>query len=144
MSAGTAEPRAAVVAHGPIVFFDGVCGLCNSSVDFVLRHDHRGRLRFAPLQGTTAEQLLPTDDRENLGSLVLWDDGSLYRRSTAVVRILWTLGSGWRIPAALLWLIPAPLRNAGYRLVAALRYRLFGQKTACRMPSPEERSRFLD
>lgn len=69
----------------PIVFFDGVCGLCNSSVDFVLRHDPKGQFRFSPLQGDAAARLLPVADRENLGSLVLWEDGKAYRRSAAVV-----------------------------------------------------------
>jgi predicted DCC family thiol-disulfide oxidoreductase YuxK len=142
MSTSVAET--AVTAATPIVFFDGMCGLCNSSVDFVLRHDRLGRLKFAPLQGETAERLLPTADRENLGSLVLWDDGQLFRRSSAVVRILWRLSPVWRVLGWLIWLIPLPLRNAGYRLVAALRYRLFGKKETCRLPSPDERSRFLD
>lgn len=146
MSAGQIETAAMSGTQGgaPIVFFDGVCGLCNSSVDFVLRHDRRGRLRFAPLQGEMAARLLPAADRENLGSLVLWSEGHTFRRSTAVVRILWQLGGFWTIPAACLWLIPAPLRNGGYRLVAALRYRLFGKKETCRLPTPEERGRFLD
>lgn len=144
MAAGTLQTPVPTANTGPIVFFDGVCGLCNSSVDFVLRNDVHGRLLFAPLQGTTAGQLLPEADRNNLGSLVLAENGRLYRRSAAVVRILWKLGPLWKLPAALLWIIPAPIRNLGYRLVAALRYRLFGKKTACRMPSPEERSRFLD
>ena len=142
MSTSVAET--AVAAATPIVFFDGVCGLCNSSVDFVLRHDHHGRLKFAPLQGETAARLLPAADRENLGSLVLWDDGRMFRRSSAVIRILWRLGPAWRVLGWLIWLIPLPLRNGGYRLVAASRYRLFGKKETCRLPSPEERGRFLD
>jgi predicted DCC family thiol-disulfide oxidoreductase YuxK len=144
MTAGDIESATVDASAGPIVFFDGVCGLCNSSVDFVLRHDQRNRLRFAPLQGETAALLLPPADRQNLGSLVLWNDGRTYRRSTAVVRVLWQLGPFWQFLGGLLWVIPAPLRNAGYRVVAALRYRLFGKKSACRLPTPEERSRFLD
>ncbi|MBL8848059.1 MAG: DUF393 domain-containing protein [Planctomycetaceae bacterium] len=145
MSAGSDKSRVGAVAtDGPIVFFDGVCGLCNSSVDFVLRHDPQGRLRFAPLQGETAARLLPADDRANLGSLVLWEDGRAYRRSTAVVRILTKLGGIWAVLGAALWVIPSPLRNAGYRVVAKLRYRLFGKKETCRLPSPEERGRILD
>ena len=146
MSTGQTVSAAAPVAGDsrPIVFFDGVCGLCNSSVDFVLRHDRLGRMRFAPLQGTTAGQLLPPTDRENLGSLVLWSDGRAYRRSTAVVRILWMLGGWWTLAAMLLWLIPAPLRNSGYRIIAALRYRLFGKTESCRLPTLDERRRFLD
>jgi predicted DCC family thiol-disulfide oxidoreductase YuxK len=135
---GNAGPAA------PIVFFDGVCGLCNSSVDFVLRHDREGQFRFSPLQGEAAARLLPVADRENLGSLILWEDGRMYRRSTAVVRILRRIGGIWSMLGGALWLIPAPLRNAGYRLVASQRYRLFGKKETCRLPSPEERSRFLD
>lgn len=142
MTASIAESEVSTAT--PVVFFDGVCGLCNSSVDFVLRHDVQGRLKFAPLQGETAARLLPSADRENLGSLVLWDNGRMYRRSPAVVRILWRLGPFWRLMGGLIWLVPLPLRNAGYRLVAALRYRLFGKKETCRLPSPEERSRFLD
>jgi len=138
------EAELQITGETPIVFFDGVCGLCNSSVDFLLRHDHAGRLRFAPLQGETAARLLPVADRENLGSLVFWDAGRTYRRSTAVVQILSRLGPAWRVLGGLLWVIPAPLRNGGYRAVAALRYRLFGKKEACRLPSPEERGRFLD
>lgn len=128
----------------PIIFFDGVCGLCNSSVDFVLRHDRHGRMRFAPLQGETAARLLPAADRENLGSLVLWSEAGAFRRSAAVVRILWQLGGLWKVPAACLWLIPGPLRDGGYRVVAALRYRLFGKKETCRLPTPEERGRILE
>ncbi|MFO1093407.1 MAG: thiol-disulfide oxidoreductase DCC family protein [Planctomycetaceae bacterium] len=144
MSVGHLEDVASSGTSAPIVFFDGVCGLCNSSVDFVLRRDRQGRLRFAPLQGATAARLLPAADRENLGSLVLWEDGNAYRRSTAVVRILRHLGGLWAVAAGCLWVIPAPIRNGGYRLVAGSRYSLFGKKDACRLPTPEERSRFLD
>lgn len=136
---GTSDPANST----PIVFFDGVCGLCNSTVDFVLRRDPEGRLRFAPLQGETAAALLPAADRETLDSLVFWDRGQLHRRSSAVVRILWQLGPFWRVVGSLLWVIPLPLRNAGYRLVAKLRYRLFGKKETCRLPTPAERSRVL-
>jgi predicted DCC family thiol-disulfide oxidoreductase YuxK len=144
MSAHLSEVAPRLKEQTPIVFFDGVCGLCNSSVDFVLRHDRRGRLKFSPLQGETAERLLPSEDRENLGSLVLWDGGRMFRRSSAVVRILWRLGPLWRLLGGLLWVIPLPLRNAVYRVVAGSRYRWFGKKETCRLPSPEERERFLD
>lgn len=79
----------------PIVFFDGVCGMCNASVDFLLRHDRRERLMFAPLQGTTAEQLLNVADRTELSSLILWTPQQQYRCSSATVRILWLLGGVW-------------------------------------------------
>lgn len=127
----------------PIVFFDGVCGLCNSSVDFVMARDRRGIFRYAPLQGETAAARLNPRDVASLNSIVLVDDAGVHRHSTAIVRILGHLGGGWKFAAALLWLIPRPLRNLGYRCVAANRYRLFGKKEACRMPTPEERERFL-
>jgi predicted DCC family thiol-disulfide oxidoreductase YuxK len=144
MSAHLSEVEPRLKEETPIVFFDGVCGLCNSSVDFVLRHDRQGRLKFSPLQGETAERLLSSEDRENLGSLVLWDGGRMFRRSSAVVRILWRLGPLWRLLGGVLWVIPLPLRNAAYRVVAGSRYRWFGKKETCRLPSPEERERFLD
>lgn len=141
MSVTAGEPDTTTAT--PIVFFDGVCGLCNSSVDFVLRRDKAGRIRFAPLQGETAAKLLPSADREGLDSLVFWDNGRLYRRSSAIVRILWRLGPLWRFLGSLLWVVPVPLRNVGYRLVAKRRYRMFGKKETCRLPTPEERDRLL-
>jgi predicted DCC family thiol-disulfide oxidoreductase YuxK len=132
-----------VDADGPIVFFDGVCGLCNRTVDFLLKRDTRGVFRFAPLQGETAQRLLTAADVESLNSLVFFDGTNLYRRSAGTVRIFWRLGGLWKVPAALLWLVPLPIRNAGYRAIAAYRYRWFGKKETCRMPTPEERERFL-
>jgi predicted DCC family thiol-disulfide oxidoreductase YuxK len=127
----------------PIVFFDGVCGLCNRFVDFVLRHDRVGTLRLSPLQGETAERLLTTNDREQLATVIFWDNDCAFRRSAAVVRVCWRLGTVWKVLGGALWCIPLPLRDLGYKLVAANRYRLFGKKETCRLPSPEERARFL-
>ena len=127
---------------GPIVFFDGVCGLCNSSVNTLLRIDLHARLKFAPLQGETARALLSEDQRD-LNSLVLMDHAGVWRSSTAVVRILGHLGGLWPVPAAALWLIPKPIRNWGYGFIARHRYRWFGQTEACRMPRPGEAARFL-
>lgn len=131
------------VANRPIVFFDGVCGMCNKTVDFILARDRRHQFLFAPLQGETAKQELSAEDTENLHSMVLQVNGKQYRASSAVARMLWRLGGFWSVVGALLWLIPWPLRHVGYKLVAANRYRIFGKKDACRMPTPEERSRFL-
>lgn len=128
---------------GPIVFFDGVCGLCNRSVDFFIRRDREARLKFAPLQGETAADHVSDADRESLGSIVFVDAGTRYRKSAAIVQILRQLGGIWRCVAGVLWVIPRPLRDLGYSIVAALRYRLFGRKDSCRMPTPEERGRLL-
>lgn len=128
----------------PVLFFDGVCGLCNSTVDFAMRHDRNGRVLFAPLQGTTAAARLDEADTQNLDTVVMIEAGRTFRRSTAIVRLLRQLGGVWTFLGWLLWLIPWPLRDVGYRLVAKLRYRLFGEKDSCRLPSPEELGRILD
>lgn len=135
-TADGAPPRA-------VIFFDGVCGLCNRSVDFVMRRDRRGVFHVTPLQGETAGQLLDPADREQLGSLVVRIDGRTFRRSAGVARILWRLGPVWKLLGGLLWLIPLPLRDLGYRVIASNRYRLFGKKETCRLPTESERARFL-
>lgn len=140
---GLTADEIAKLPQRPIVFFDGVCGFCNASVDFVLRHEPAGRLVFAPLQGVTAEQLLTPTDREQLHSLVLWTPSRTFRKTGAVVRILWTIGGVWSLLGTLLWCVPSPLRDIVYTLVARNRYRLAGKKETCRMPTPEERQRFL-
>ncbi len=131
-------------SDAPILFFDGVCGLCNHSVDFVLRHDRRGTIRFAPLQGQTAARLLPESDTRNLNSVVFQVRGQARRQSTAIASLLSEMGGVWSLLGLLLWLVPSPLRNLGYRIVARFRYRMFGQKETCRIPKPEERARFLE
>lgn len=125
-----------------VLFFDGVCGFCNRCVDFTLRRDRRGRIRVAPLQGETAAARLPEDARD-LNSLAFLTGGRCYRYSAAVVRVLWTLGGLWAALGWLLWIIPQPLRDVGYRCIARHRYRIFGKKDSCRMPTAEERARFL-
>ena len=128
---------------GGIVFFDGVCGLCNSSVDFILARDTEKRLRFAPMQGETARELLPADDIKRLDTMVLLTSSGSYRRTAAAVRILRKLPGIWPWLGAILWLIPGPLRDAGYRIVSANRLKWFGKKETCRIPTAEERERFL-
>jgi len=127
----------------PVVFFDGVCGLCNATVDFFLKRDREGRFLFSPLQGETAKERLEPEIVEDVSSVVLQVGGKTYRHSSAVARMLWRLGGFWSFTGACLWLVPWPVRHLGYKLVAKFRYRLFGRKEVCRMPTPEERSRFL-
>lgn len=126
-----------------IVFFDGVCGLCDRSVTFLLARDRAHRLSFAPLQGETAACLLPERLRTPpFDTLVFLSEGAIYERSSAVLRVGLALGGGWRTLRAFLW-IPAFLRDVVYRLVASHRYQIFGKSEACRLPSPEERRYFL-
>ncbi|MDP0501925.1 MAG: DCC1-like thiol-disulfide oxidoreductase family protein [Verrucomicrobiota bacterium JB022] len=129
----------------PILFFDGVCNLCNHTVDFILRHEREPRLRFAPLQGEHARRLLPPlgIDPEALDSLVLYEAGRVYQRSAGAFALAAYLRAPW------CWLrafriLPRAWLDALYRYVAARRYRWFGQKESCRLPTPEERARFLD
>jgi predicted DCC family thiol-disulfide oxidoreductase YuxK len=131
------------VASRPILFFDGVCGLCNWSVDFVLAHERRQQILFSPLQGETAASHLGIQPGDDFSSVVLLEHGARLEQSDAVARLLTLMGGGWSILGTMLRLIPRPIRNFGYRLVASNRFRLFGRKAACRLPTPAERTRFL-
>jgi len=127
-----------------IVLFDGVCGFCNHTVDFLLRRDTAESLRFAPLQGKTAARLIPAEVRDRLDTIAYYRQGQVFYRTAAIVRILQDLGGVWVVAGTLLWVVPGPLRDIGYRCVSAVRYRLFGKHESCRMPTPEERDRFLE
>jgi predicted DCC family thiol-disulfide oxidoreductase YuxK len=131
------------VTDHPVLFFDGVCNLCNSSIDFVVRRDKKRRYRFAPLQGSTAAHAIPgLVETGDFDSFVLAEGGKIYTRSTAVLRVMAGLGGIWSAAKVLLF-IPAPLRDAVYRLIAKNRYRWFGRKDTCRLPTPEEKALFL-
>lgn len=130
--------------RGPIVFFDGVCNLCNGAVSFILDRDARGCLRFASLQSNFASQHLPAlgKDPLELNSILVLVDGVLLSESDAVLRISDELCRPWR------WLrylrcLPRFLRDPLYRLIAKNRYRLFGKRESCRMPKAGEAERFL-
>jgi predicted DCC family thiol-disulfide oxidoreductase YuxK len=127
----------------PIVFFDGVCGLCNGFVDVILRADKAGALHFAPLQGDTARRLLPSppDDAETW-SMLYMDERGLYTRSDAALEILRRLGGIWSV-LALIRVVPRFLRDAVYGVIARNRYRWFGKRAVCRIPTPKERDRLL-
>lgn len=127
-----------------IVFFDGVCGMCNHTVNFLIARDHTRRLRFAPLQGPTSERLVDVKVREELDTFVFLSDERQFYRSAALARILMTIGGLWWLVGVLYWLIPLPLRDLAYRFVAANRYRVMGKHDTCRIPTSEERALFLD
>ncbi len=138
------HPENSTSTDHPIVFFDGVCGLCNHTVNWLLARDPDHRLRFAPLQGSTAERLVKSEIRNRLDTLVFVRDGRTYVRTAAVSRMLMTLGGLWKVLGGLLWMIPWPIRDLGYRLVSRFRYRMFGKHESCRLPTPQERALFLD
>jgi predicted DCC family thiol-disulfide oxidoreductase YuxK len=137
------QAASSAAAEHPVIFFDGVCGLCSRWVDFTLARDRQARFRFATLQGETARDWLKIDADQPLNSIVLIDEKGEHRKSDAVWRILARLGGIWTVPGWLLRLTPHPLRNWGYDFVARHRYRWFGKKSICRLPTPEERERFL-
>jgi predicted DCC family thiol-disulfide oxidoreductase YuxK len=128
-----------------LVFYDGLCGLCDRTVQFLLRRDPAQRLKFAPLQGETARQR--TDLPSELRSMVfIAQPGTaqekIYFRSEAALRLLDHVGGWWRI-VSWLRLLPRPVRDWGYDVIARRRYRWFGKFDSCRVPAPEFRERFL-
>ncbi len=127
----------------PLLYFDGVCGLCNRSVDFILQHDQHEVFLFAALQSSFAAQQLPKEWTTDLSSLVLSHGGQFYRKSAAVFKIASLLGWPWKLAGAFSFL-PTKLCDAVYDWVARSRYQWFGQLESCRLPSPSERARFLD
>ena len=127
----------------PIVYFDGHCSLCNFAIDFLIRRDHARRLRFAPLQGSTAAARLPADLIARLGTMVFEDEHGLATESTGAIRALTALGGVYSLARAFV-LLPKFLRDPAYRFIARHRYRWFGRRNTCRVPTAEERDRFLD
>ncbi len=127
-----------------LVLYDGSCGLCDRSVQWLLDHDPERRLRFAPLEGETAQRILAEHPEipERLDSILFVEGDRVRWRSHAIWAICAHLPAPWRTLRLLLW-VPAPLSDLGYRLVAALRYRIWGRLDTCRIPSPEQRALFL-
>jgi len=128
----------------PILLFDGVCNLCNSSVQFIVKRDKDATFRFASLQSEEAQELLDAfDDKPgDLSSVILVEDSKLYARSTAALRIARRLGDAWPLLYGFI-IIPQPIRDGVYNWIARNRYRWFGKKDQCMIPSPDLKSRFL-
>ena len=142
-------PAPGPTSTGPVVLYDGLCGFCDVSVQWVLRADTAGRYRFAALQGDTAAAILarhPEVPKDIDSILLVEPDGAGGERvswhSTAIFRLCAGLPGPWR---ALSWLgiLPRFLTDLGYRLFARLRYYVWGRRESCRIPSPGERARFL-
>lgn len=125
-----------------VIFFDGVCGLCNGFVDFIMKVDKAGKFKFSPLQSEYAQKNLPSAYTADLDSVVAVINGKNYRKSEAVMQIFRELGGVWKV-ISFLGILPEGVRNCAYDLVASSRYKLFGKKETCRLPTPEERARFI-
>lgn len=129
----------------PVILFDGACSFCDASVQFVIDRDPAAQFRFASIQSGVGARLAADAgvDASALDTLVLVTDAGSFVRSDAVLEIARRLGRPWSA-VAMARLLPRPLRDAAYRLVARQRLRLFGRLDACRIPTPELRARFLD
>lgn len=125
-----------------VIYFDGVCGLCNGFVDFIMKIDRESVFHFSPLQSEYAKTNLPPEFTANLDSVVVQMDGKTLRKSKAVLAVLRKLGGVWGV-AGLFGVLPEGILNRAYDLVAEHRYRVFGKKETCRLPTPEERARFV-
>lgn len=126
-----------------ILFFDGICVMCNTLVGFVLKHDKNNAYKFAPLQGKTAEKHLPTLDKESLTTVVLVDEAGTHTESEAILRLLVGLGGYFKIALALR-IFPRFFRNSVYRFIARNRYQWFGTTESCRLLTPAQKQRVLD
>jgi predicted DCC family thiol-disulfide oxidoreductase YuxK len=130
-------------AMPPVLFFDGECGLCNHSVRWLLDHDRRRVLSFAPLQGELAtHRLAPLASNYRDWSVALWDQAGVHFESDAALRAIACLGGRWRL-ARLFLLVPRVIRNGIYRFIARNRIRWFGRVDSCALLSAEDRARLL-
>lgn len=120
-----------------IVFFDGVCNLCNGFIDFLIRHDLQAHFKVASLQGETAHSLLPQQYLKELSTVVLLVDGEIKTKADAAISVLITLNPMWKV------LVFIPFKNYFYDVIARNRYRLFGRRETCRLPTEAEHARFL-
>ena len=128
-----------------VILFDGVCNLCNASVDFIIRNDPRAYFQFAALQSQAGQRLLAQAgiSTDRLEAVLLWENGQLYSASTAALHIARRLRFPWLLFYAFM-LVSSAVRDAIYLWVARNRYRWFGRRDTCRLPTPAERARFLD
>ena len=126
-----------------IIFFDGICPLCNHFVDFVIKRDHRKLFLFSSLQSVYANNSLPIT-YQGLESIILKENEEIFTMSTAVLRVLFQLGPGWNAFAIFASLVPRTIRDFIYQMVAKNRYSIWGQNEICRLPTSDERKLFLE
>ena len=128
-----------------IVFFDGVCKLCNRSVNFLIKQDQKSVLKFASLQSAYAQKVIPKAllNHEKLDSIIVYTDGKFYDRSTAVLKLCKILGGLFTV-FLIGYLLPRFIRDGLYTFIANNRYRWFGKTDQCRVPTAELKERFLD
>jgi predicted DCC family thiol-disulfide oxidoreductase YuxK len=130
--------------QNPIILFDGICNLCNSSVQFVLKHDKQGIFRFASLQSEAGRLLLQKNNlpQSNFNSFVLIQDDKVYLKSTAALKVAKQMSGATKYLYTFI-VVPAFIRDAVYNVIAKNRYKWFGKKESCMIPTPALQSRFL-
>ncbi len=128
-----------------VLLFDGVCNLCNGAVQFIIKHDKKSVIKFASLQSAAGQELLNQYhiNSETFDTMIYIQNQVVYTESNAALKIASTLGGVWKT-ALVLYVFPEFIRNAFYRMVSRNRYRIFGKRETCMIPSPEIVSRFLD
>ena len=127
----------------PVILFDGVCNLCNSSVQFVIKRDKQDRFQFASLQSVFGQNILSRHklSSKDFDSFLLLKDDTLFTKSTGALKVLSQL-NGWQWAKVFL-IVPKFLRNAVYSFIARNRYRWFGKREACWIPTPALKAKFL-
>lgn len=128
-----------------VILFDGVCNFCNYWVNFAIKRDRKKKLKFTTLQGVTAKQLLPQHNINptSLSSVIFIDKGKAYTQSSAAIQICKYLNGGWKLFYGLM-IIPKFMRDFFYNIIARNRYKWYGKKEECMVPTPELRERFLN
>ena len=128
-----------------LVLFDGVCNLCNSSIQFIIKHDRAAKFKFAPLQSPLAAQHLADLKVGNtpISSIIYIENDEVYQKSTAALKIAKHLDGAWPLLYAFI-IVPKFIRDRVYDFIAKNRYKWFGKTEACWLPTPELKARFLD
>lgn len=131
-----------MTSEKPIIFFDSTCLMCNTTVQNLLKLDTAGKLSYAPLMGETWKSFFG-DKHPEKDAIILIDKDGVTDSSTAIIKVLKTLGGAWNIPAFMGKVIPQKLRDGVYKYIAKNRYKWFGQVDHCIIPTAEQRGRFL-
>jgi predicted DCC family thiol-disulfide oxidoreductase YuxK len=129
--------------RNPIILFDGVCNFCNGVVTFIIKHDKTMVFRFAALQSAAGQALIEKFHLpSSFDTFILIQNGKAYTKSTAALHLYNQLSWLWKW-TQLFWVIPRPIRDSAYNIIARNRYRWFGKREECMVPTPELRSRFI-
>jgi len=133
-----------LISH-PVILFDGVCNLCNSSVQFIIKHDKKRIFRFASLQSEFGKKIISRFDlkNKNIDSILLYENSSVSDKSTAVLFILKKMGGIYSVLYALI-ILPKFIRDGIYDFVARNRYRWFGKQESCMIPTTELKKLFIE